>query len=666
MGPGHRHKGALLLEHEKAPLSRLGLRAVLLGAALVVALAFLIPRFHMALNKYDWAFRPMPTGAMFLLFLLIWPVNSSLKRFRPGWAFRGMELLLAYAMMAICGALASEGLYGYVTVNSVFPQYYATPENRWHELFLSSVPVWLQVTNPSAARWFFEGKPPEAPTPWADWTAPIMAWALFAFLLYLSFFCLACLLRKDWIEGQRLSFPFAVLPTEMASDPTPSLGSSFFRNPLLWAGFALPVVQSLSQMANAFSPAVPYAPFYWQVGRWFGATGPLSALQNTYAYVGFETIGILALLPAELTFSLWFFFLLNRLQVFAFAALGYGQEGLGARVFSPSAFITYQEAGGALMLALILLWQSRRSIAAAFCGLSGRREPSDPLDPVSPGSAAMGLVLGVAGMALWARRTGMDLGVFVGLMAIFFAYSLVCARLVAAGGIYVPELSMAPRGILVGLTGTAGYPAVSLSLVTYLQHTFMLQSKVNFLHFTVNDLKILHSARVPGRVAVAGLLLAVVLMLAIAPWVIIHTAYQYGAVQFDSWQFRDSGAGQFGELADSLHSPAAATPYLTLGLLCGGAVMTALNWLHTSFIWWPLNPIGFIIGGTWAVNTRIWTNALIAWILVYFLRRYGGLKLYRKCRPVFLGMVLGNMVIMGLRSVVDPMLGLRMHLSAWG
>ena len=224
---------------------------------------------------------------------------------------------------------------------------------------------------------------------------------------------------------------------------------------------------------------------------------------------------------------------------------------------------------------------------------------------------------------------------------------------------------MPPRDVLVGITGASAYSTRSMSMMTYLQHTFMEQYKVNFLHFAVNDLKVVHSARLPGRTVALALLLSVVLMLAIAPWVDISAAYHRGALLFDTWQYQDSGAGAFGELAAALESPEGRTPYLLLGLACGAGVMYALTWLHTTFLWWGLSPIGFIIGGTFGMNARIWTSAFIAWLLVVVLRRFGGLRLYRTCRPLFLGMALGHFVIMGVRSIIDPMLGLHMHLSAW-
>jgi Family of unknown function (DUF6785)/Domain of unknown function (DUF6784) len=640
-------------------------RAFLLGAFGVIALALLIPYFGLSLYKFDWAFRPLATGPIFLLFLLALPINTLLRRLRPAWGFTGPELLLAYAMMAICAALAAEGLFDYATVNSVHPLYFGTPENRWGQLIMPNAPLWLQVNQPEAVVWYFEGKPPGAATPWAPWVAPMLAWSAFALALYTAFFSLGCLLRKDWIEGQRLAFPIAAVPIEMAGDAVPSASSAFFRSPLLWAGFSLPVLQSLVQMAHALVPAVPYTGLYFNVGRWFAGNGPWDSISDTHAYIGFETIGILALMPADVSLSLWLFFLLNRLQVLGFAALGYGQEGRGASQFSPSAFITYQEAGGAIALALLLLWQSRRTITGAFRSLVGRPAPYDPMDPISPRIAAALLIVSAIALCWWARRAGMDLWAFGLLMVVFFSFSLATARLVGAAGVYVPDISMAPRRLLVGLTGAAAYSPASLTMLTYFQATFMNEWKVNFLHYGLNDMKVLHTARVPGRAAAWALLLAVVLMLAIAPWAVLHAAYTHGAQNFDAWGFREMGNGEFGQLADSLRFPEPRTPFLALGLLCGGAIMLALSWLHLNLLWWGVSPIGFLMGGTWGLNDRVWTNAFIAWLVVVVLIRVGGLRLYRQSRPVFLGMAIGHCVIMALRSMIDPPLGLHMFLTPW-
>jgi hypothetical protein len=645
-------------------LNRPRIRAVVFGLVLVVGLAFLMPYINLSLRKYDWAFRPLPTGPLFVLFVLIWPVNTLLRRARQAWAFTGPELLLVYAMMALCAGLAYEGLWGYALDYSVYPFYAATPENRWGDLIVPHIPTWLQVSQAEAVRGFFEGMP-EAPAPYHLWLTPILSWSVFAFALYLFLFSLGSLLRKDWIEAERLSFPIAAVPIEMAGHDTPTIASALFRSPFLWAGFALPVFQSLLQMAHALAPAVPYSRMYSHLGRWFVGQGPWDALSGTTAYVGFDTIGLFGLLPVEVSLSLWFFYLLNRVQLLTFAVLGYGQEGFGARLFSPDAFVTYQEAGGCLMLAALLVWRSRVFLGSAFGSLVGRASPYDPGDPVSRRGAALGLVTGGIVMALWARRAGCDLLVFAGFMGVSLAYWVAMARLVAAGGVYVPDVSLFPRDLLTGLTGAARFSPQSLTVMGLIQGPFVRIYKLNLLHFFLNDLKIMHSARLPGRLAAACLWLALALMIAIVPWVILHYAYRDGSLNFDAWLFRDAGNVEFGQLASSLSTPEAPMAYLPSGLAFGAAVMAALTWLNSRFVWWSLSPIGFVLGGTWGLGQRMWASAFIAWLAVVSLRKVGGLRLYRTVRPMFLGMVIGHLVIMGFRSLFDPLLGLRMHLAAW-
>lgn len=636
----------------------------MLGAALVVGLAFLMPYINLSLRKYDWAFRPLPTGPVFVLFVLIWPVNTLLRRLRGCWAFTGPELLLVYAMMAICATLAYEGLWGYALDYSAYPFYAASPENRWAELMGPHIPTWLQVSEPEAVRGFFEGAP-GAPVPYRLWVTPIISWSAFAMGLYLFFFSLGSLLRKDWIEAERLSFPIAAVPVEMVGEDTPTIAGALLRSPYLWAGFALPVLQSLLQVAHALAPAVPYSRMYYNLGRGLAGQGPWDALSGTSAYIGFDTVGLFGLLPVEVSLSLWLFYLLNRVELFTFAALGYGQEGFGARLFSPEAFVTYQEAGGCLMLAALMLWRSRGAISSAFGALVGRPAPRDAGDPVSRGGAAAGLLVGGLVMALWARRAGCDLVVFGLFIGVFFAYSIAMARLVAAGGVYVPDVSLTPRDLLTGLAGAARFSPGSLTVLGLVQGPFVRLYKVNLLHFFLNNYKIAHSARLPGRLFGACLWLALAAMIAIVPWVILHYAYGDGALNFDLWLFRDAGDVEFGQLASSLTMPEAPMAFLPTGLAFGAAAMAVLTWLNARFVWWSLSPIGFVLGGTWGLGARMWTSAFIAWAAVVALRKIGGLRLYRKVRPVFLGMVVGHLVMMGFRSLFDPVIGLDFHLSAW-
>ncbi len=647
------------------PLGRIRPRGIVLGLALVIGLAFVMPWVNLALRKYDWAFRPLSTGPVFVLFLLIWPLNTLLHRVRPSWAFTRQEFLLGYAMMAISAGLIYEGLWGYALYHSVYPFYAASAANRWAELILPNLPVWLTVSDPELVTGFFHGAAPGQGWAWRPWLSPVLAWSCLALSVYLFLYCLGALVRKEWIESERLAFPLAAIPLEMASQERPTLHGPVWRCPYLWVGASLPLLQNLLQMAHAYAPAVPYSRLYYPLGHWFTGRGPWETLSDTAAYIGFDTIGIFGLLPVEVSLSLWFFFLLNRLEILVFSILGYGHGGVAARAFSPGAFISYQEVGACLMLAGILLWRSRGYLTTAARALLGQRSRPDPLAPMSPPAALLGLIASGLALALWGRAAGLDPFAFAALLAVFFGYSLTMARLVSAGGVYVPDMSVTPRSFLVALRGAAAYPARTLTMFSMLQSPFTRQYKLNLLHFALNNFKIAHSAGLPGRLTTACLWASLLIIMAIVPWVTLRYAYSLGAFTFDSWLFRDMGAWEFGELASDLRSPQPAIPFLPAGLAFGAAIMAGLMWLHGRFIWFAISPLGFIMAGTWGMVQRMWANAFIAWLLVTIIRRAGGLRLYRTVRPAFLGMVISHLVIMGLRSLLDPLIGLHMHLAAW-
>jgi hypothetical protein len=89
----------------------------------------------------------------------------------------------------------------------------------------------------------------------------------------------------------------------------------------------------------------------------------------------------------------------------------------------------------------------------------------------------------------------------------------------------------------------------------------------------------------------------------------------------------------------------------------GAAIMLGLIAMHSRLLWWPVSPVGFVIGSAWATDYWIWFNTLIGWLISTTVRRYGGLKLYRAMRPAFIGLVIGGYVPEGVLAAVSSLLG---------
>ncbi|MCD6507747.1 hypothetical protein J7M22_14155 [Candidatus Poribacteria bacterium] len=109
------------------------------------------------------------------------------------------------------------------------PYWFASPENEWKSLFWRYIPYWFTVSDTKILRGYFYG---ESTFHTLDhlraWAVSILTWFSFIFFLYLSYLCIVSILRKQWAENEKLSYPVVQLPLAMATK------RRFFRSNLLW------------------------------------------------------------------------------------------------------------------------------------------------------------------------------------------------------------------------------------------------------------------------------------------------------------------------------------------------------------------------------------------------------------------------------------------------
>jgi hypothetical protein len=72
-----------------------------------------------------------------------------------------------------------------------------------------------------------------------------------------------------------------------------------------------------------------------------------------------------------------------------------------------------------------------------------------------------------------------------------------------------------------------------------------------------------------------------------------------------------------------------------------------LTYLHAKFVWFPFEPIGFLLAmDGHALIEGLWTMVTAAWVMKSLTLRIGGSKLYEKVGiPVATGFVIGFMSI---------------------
>ena len=88
-----------------------------------------------------------------------------------------------------------------------------------------------------------------------------------------------------------------------------------------------------------------------------------------------------------------------------------------------------------------------------------------------------------------------------------------------------------------------------------------------------------------------------------------------------------------------------------------GALLTiALSSLRARFLWFPLHPVGYLAANSWGIHIN-WISFFLGWLFNVLLIHYGGLRVYRRMLPVFLGLIVGDMLHEGLWGLVTWITG---------
>jgi len=92
----------------------------------------------------------------------------------------------------------------------------------------------------------------------------------------------------------------------------------------------------------------------------------------------------------------------------------------------------------------------------------------------------------------------------------------------------------------------------------------------------------------------------------------------------------------------------------------GSLSMWALAYMHRTYLWWPLHPIGYLMGASWPM-INFWFPILLGWAIKSTVLRFGGHKVYQRLLPGFLGLIFGEFFSAGLWVVIDLFTGVRGH-----
>ena len=366
-------------------------------------------------------------------------------------------------------------------------------------------------------------------------------------------------------------------------------------------------------------------------------------------------IGLGFLIPLDLSFSCWSFYLIYKLQLIIGSAVG-------LRSLPRFPYGNEQAVGAYIGLCALALWGSCRHLWSIFRKVLVLSSPLDDThEPIRYRTATL-IIIGVAvlllffcvkaGLTLWAS------GIF---LVSFFSISIAITRMRAELGTPVHDLWYAgasgPDTIMVNIFGTKGLGPANLTTIS-LFYGFNRDYRNHPQPHQLEGFKMAELMKIKSNS----------IFIATIPAIVMGSFGSFLLYLIMTYRMPGAhgifvGREAFTRLEGWLNSPV-GTDYPGLGFMgMGFAWAHTLMLLRTRFLGWPLHPLGYALSGSWSMNL-IWFPLFLSWLIKWIVLKYGGLKAYRQGVPFFLGLILGEFV-MGSIWMVIGLLGNSQTYAFW-
>ena len=595
--------------------------------------------------------------AFFLLFLLVAILNPLLGILRRSWQLKPAEVALVYIMTLLAASIPSMGLTAFLLPYLSGAQYYATPENEWASLFLQHVPDWMVPHDAGAIKSFFEGNPRGASIPWSAWLPALLAWLPFLIALYLVMISVAVILRRQWMDNERLVYPLMQPSLAMIEQRPGGLLAPVLRSGIFWLGMAIPFAIGAVNGLHAYYEFVPEIQLRgtWPIFR--GTT--VLRVSLSFAAVGFSYF-----LSRDVALGIWVFNLLAKTQEGAFNVLGVTSDERMEWVTVP--ILAHQSIGAMLVFVMMGLWAGRRHLrsvvrsalhgAGAYHAGTGCAEGGREAEEMLSYRTALLLILGgVTVMWFWLWQSGMPAWAAAVMLFMALVLFIGVTRMVTEGGFFITRAPMNAGNFMVSgfgveTLGPAGVVATGYSFV------WAGEMRIFVMVACANALKVAGFIKGGRRVLLWAMLTAILISAISSVWVTLSLCYEHGAINLSAF-YTTFVHYPFNFISRHLADNTAVSWGGWLWSAYGGVLMGVLMLAKQRFLWWPIHPMSLPISSMWPTDMIV-LSVLLSWILKSVILKFGGPALFQRLKPFFIGLVAGQFSSMGFWVIVDFLTGM--------
>ena len=619
-------------------------RAVLIGVVFIPLNAYLVVQLETVWGIGDPTTMTIFFNAIFCFFLVI-VLNLLLTRWIPKNALNRGELLTIYSILMVSVSVSGQDFTHTIFGTLGNARWFATPENEWATLFLSYLPQWLEPSEKALEGYFSGESSFYVSRNIKGWIQPLVWWTLFLTVLCFVMICINSIIRRQWVEQERLTYPLVYLPFEMTQ-------AYFFKNRLLWLGFGIAGAINLLNGLNALFPILPKIPLSYNLATHF-IERPWNSIRG---WPGMPVqanpfiIGLTFLIPLGLLFSCWFFYVIWKLQYIVGSMVGVNVPHYP--------FANQQVLGGYFGIVVVTLWLARKHLWRVLKGaVIPESDPDDATEPMRYRTAVWGTLLGIAFLIGFCYQAGMSLSFAFAFFGIYYLILFGFTRMRAELGPLMHGIHyFGPFQLIVAAIGSHRISPQTLTVAApYWTHTKEFLNKP--MPAYLESFKLAERANVTAGIVAIDTrklwkvcLLATFLSIAVTLWAFLELGYKWGGP--GAWR----GNLAYNAIARVLKQPT-DPDFAQLGATGFGIVFVLVGTaLRLRFLWWSLYPLAYPLAGYYYFN-YLWFPFLVCWLVKWVILKYGGIRGYRRAVPLFLGLVLGDFVLGCIWTILGLLTG---------
>ena len=618
-------------------------RSILIGILLIPPNSYWIMQVEGVWNTGHSTCLSLMWHVVINLLVLILINVFLIKRFFPEWVFTQSEFITIYAMMTLAGGIAGRDSFQILIPVMGWPFSFATPENEWKALFHHHLPSWLTIQDQETLKQFYKGESSlYIQKHFTFFLKPVLWWSAFVTVLGFGMICLNILIRKQWTQNEKLSYPIIQLPFTITLNGGEL---KFFKSRLLWIGIAIGGGLDLVNGIHHFIPAFPYFPVTYRdynLGNLF-TSPPWNAVGHLpfplYPFV----IGLGFFLPLDLAFSTWFFYLFRK-----------GQQVLAATIGLKSMprfpYLNQQSTGAWIGLFFVSIWLGRSHFKEVSSKIVfNNREKNNSIELMQYRLAFSGFLFAFGFIVIFCYQAGMSFWITLPFFLIFFVLSTAITRVRAELGPPTHEIvGMNPSNMLVDIIGTRKIGNNNLSIFPLFWFFAGRGYRGHLMPHQLESFKMAEQAKMNTNFLPLAMIIAMIVGSLSGFWALIHLSFRDGLdvipIGHDSGVFR--------LLATRIKHPVGGDFWATFFMGTGFVATLWFTLFRVKFLWWPLHPAGYALSTNNGID-YIWSCILISSIIKWVVLNYGGIKAYRQAIPFFIGIILGEYIIGGMWSLLS-------------